>query len=386
MDRPAAALALLAVLLGGCAGHPGQPSAPAESGGGGEVHWGLGLDTSAPTPPAPLAEDPAGLAHLFAFANASIEAVLHRCPTESQESWVTEAAANAEAFRAFGELIDACDSLDRAALRIEADRAAANGTEAALVAREVRAADDAIARLRPALHAMPAPGTVVDAEFQGFLETYFAEVLNSRGFGQESWQAYLDHRGESYDDLNLATSLANLAGARRAAEALQWFAQQYGWQAGRCDLPTLAAERARVFGQYNGTLALARERGKPEDAEYGSNLYGYLPQVLYPRIVNMSREGLLLGLFDTSLDFQRAYWANATRTTLPTVDEAHYLLALHRSKVWSLRTQDTWRNERQVLESSAPDWEERPDRALRPLALQAVQWPYARLHCSPAAS
>jgi hypothetical protein len=376
MDRRLAALALLAVLLGGCTSHPSSPPV--------NIQWGLGLDLSVPTPPAPLVEDRAELAHLYGFANASIGPLLHRCPTNSKEEWVTGAAARAEAFRAFGELIDACDALDDAALNAEADRAAANGTEAALVERESRAADEAIARLRPALHAMPVPGTKVDAEFQGFLVSYFAEVLNSRGFGQDSWQAYLDHRGEPYNSLNLGTALSNIAGSRRAAEALQYFAEHYEWQPGYCDLPTLAEERTRVFGEYNYTFALARERGKPGDEAWASNLYGYLPQVLYPRILNVSKEGLVMGLVDTMLNFTRAYWENATLTTLPTLDEAHYLLALHRSKVWSLRTQDLWYNEEGIVgtAASAAEWKERPDRALRPLAFQAVTWPYAHLHCS----
>src|SRR5688572_13710433 len=96
------------------------------------IRYGLGLDTSQVPPPAPLVENRTELAHLFAFANASLEPMFSRCgTTTSKESWVHGRAAASD-LEAFVILADACDETDRERMRAEADAARANGTEEAV--------------------------------------------------------------------------------------------------------------------------------------------------------------------------------------------------------------------------------------------------------------
>lgn len=371
--RLSAALGL--IVLSGCLAVPSQDEA--------QVEWGLGLDLSAPTPPAPFREDPHELDHLFAFANASAERMEARCPGELDSRAVHTAAAE-RSMRAFFALLDACDAADRARVGALIADARRNGTLEESFQSTRDEAWTAKARALDALRAAPVPGTIVDAEYQAFLANQYDASRQSLHLGDRELAAFRRLGDEALPG-TITSGFVHFMGARRSFEAIEALARGYPWQPGHCEPPQLEAEAARARARLADGLALAEPLVDEEDRGFVSNPYGYMVNWIAPRIENLTEEGLVWGLvrWRADLDFHHAYWENATRTTLPTLEEARFLVNLHRSTLRSLSTDLLWESEMAIVEHSAAYWTEDASRAIGPLALQAVTWQFEDIMCVP---
>ena len=372
------AAVLLAFLLSGCI-HANRLHASQQ-----ENQWGLGLDVSVQPEPTAFSENATDLNHLFALANSSIDALYGRCKTNALESWVRGQAREWN-WWAFTYLEDACDEEDRLIILAEDKDAMANGTIAELAAKYENETQAAIDRVTPQILELPAPGTYADAEFQGWIQEEFMTLRAGLKVCKEYVAAYWNHTGQPFNNLNLDTGIINCKGSTRALDALEYLVQHYDWQPGVCSIPSADEIFARNMGRFNRSLDRAEQFAKPGDKKGFSSPYGYMATNLGPRIESAHREQwpLLLLFQQPELDFYVAYWENYTLQPRPTFEEGEYLIALHHSKVRSLTTEKVWDDERYWVSDAKrnQDWYDDPEGAVRPLALQAVTWPFGQLDC-----
>jgi hypothetical protein len=303
-----------------------------------------------------------------------------RCATESKTSWVY-GQASASSLEAFVHLRDACQKPNSKRAANES-RTMSVAEASAHFADVLNETNTSLLQTLGRLQALPAPGTITDAEFQAWLISSYETRLRFLDGAQAAFNAFRLNQGQFYNSGNLQSALWDLYDILTQSEALRFFVDNYAWQPGACSLPTFAEANQDAHALYGKALALAIQYGKPADAAFVSNPYGGLIKVDQRKLENLTRERLVLGLIglQSHLRFELSYWDNVTRPVLPTREEGRWLVANYVAGGQTLWNEYYWRNEQAAL-NETDHWT--ADSAARTLALQGIVWPFAGMECQP---
>lgn len=375
------ALLLLPSALSGCTRPP-----PLTDDRFAEVRsYGLGLDTSVPPGPSGAFMEPAGeLAAFEAFLRAAVDPMQVTCPAFDLQEWITHSIDNGYHLHGLKALMWSCESTGRQDARSLAEQAVQDGNASEVMEHLWERAEAAMAEAGPDM--APSVGSVMDAMVQVMLGQEHAR--------HQRELASIPERFASFEASGSVGSLTNAFLAPLSAEGfatlfMPWFRENYPWAEGSCRFPDVH-EVAQAFNQtlhrihalqpdwstVNGTRAAARYLD-PEDWPHDS---------IAEQIAQNDSATLLWRIFQAS--WTEGFWEQHGATNLPTLHEAKWIVARHRSEGRSVLMEENLRllldGPIEDVEQRGVNWQENSNHAILALALLEWDhaWPWVDVSCA----
>ncbi len=348
--------------------------------------WGLGLQIPPEPPePAPYVEDAAELAELENFIDNYGQELLDGCPYPGNYSYIRQSIGE-DYLNIIFSMLNEC-GFSRAAQEApnEAEKAFNNKTYLDRY-DELRAnAIDSIHQTDEEWQVKAKPGTIVQLEVYMILlrARSYADALIS--ISEEYYRQTIEMANNGANDEDIVNGLhlafANAMFAQTNSDALYRFINAYPWDGGTCegdksiDYFQLAGEKINQlistarqkeeFG-YEGRIELNLEDDLKKDYEYFLAIdepFGALYSLM---------EAIWITEYYTLFESRK----------LPTVEEAQYLIALHRSEQRDLLTEKFSMELKQAVDAADPEytWSHLP--AIRTLALQELKFPLDNVQCA----
>ena len=340
---------------------------------------GRGLHLGDAPPPAPFLEDAAELAALRRTIEAAGAAMEHECPTISANS-VAGMLDEGRPLDALLGLEDGCTGSPATFTHFFAYDSHAAGTAEENYTRMRAKSDANHARARAAIASVEAD-TMLEAEFEYFLAVQDQHVRSNRNNAERSMAAYrADPSGPP-----LANAFLQVSVAANVDNLTVSLIQAHDWDA-HSGCPPQAGDVSRLaHGRFDQARALAAAQAPATEAEWVTKMYGHLVKVTGDIMEAGEGDAAIQAGVATDVSWDLGYWQNYTASTLPTREEAEYLIAVYRSHTRTLLTEFRLGDIVDFMEDPMREWADMRTTAIRILALPSFVSEFEKFLCPPEA-
>jgi hypothetical protein len=351
--------------------------------------FGLGLQVPQQLPaPRPHAEPADEVMELQAFLETNATRIKDDCHNAgATPGWLGQRYDEGHLLSSIRIILDTCSLPDHELGTRMARAATANGTRTRTYGALLGAASSALNETEAVLDSVFHPATVSESE-------YLAELMGEHLINEhilQTAQNFVKREGiEGASELNLLNSFNNFLLVRGRADAIQRLALEYPWREGsRCAPPDLNRLFQDTAAGYQRILAIGNASTPAEDSTNIGNLHGSTLISTWPTIRTAIDKNwwpvVLAG--KSGLAWRDTYWQLHNRgATLPTYEEALYLVAKFRNETRTLSTDGRAAAVADDLVLTEDYYTHDPNMGLQVLSLASTKWAFGAVTCARAAS